>query len=58
LPEPAAVLERLFDQYARPLYRYLARRAGAQAADDLVAETFLTALQQRHSYDPAIPSGI
>ncbi|QFU92703.1 RNA polymerase sigma factor [Amycolatopsis sp. YIM 10] len=39
----------LYDRHARGLHRYLARRAGA-VADDLVAETFLVALQTRHNY--------
>jgi RNA polymerase sigma factor (sigma-70 family) len=51
-PEPAVEFGRLFDAYARPLHRYLARRVGADNAHDLVSETFLVALNQRHSYDP------
>ncbi len=44
---------RLYDEYARPLHRYLARRVGEQTAYDLVSETFLVALRQRNTYDPA-----
>jgi RNA polymerase sigma factor (sigma-70 family) len=51
-PEPAVEFGRLFDAYARPLHRYLSRRVGAENAHDLVSETFLVALNQRHSYDP------
>jgi RNA polymerase sigma factor (sigma-70 family) len=51
-PEPGVEFGRLFDTYARPLHRYLARRVGADAAHDLVSETFLVALNQRHAYDP------
>jgi RNA polymerase sigma factor (sigma-70 family) len=51
-PEPAAEFGRLFDVYARPLHRYLSRRVGAENAHDIVSETFLVALNQRHSYDP------
>lgn len=51
-PEPAVEFGRLFDVYARPLHRYLARRVGQDTAHDLVSETFLVALNQRHSYDP------
>ena len=51
-PDPAVEFGRLFDAYARPLHRYLARRIGSDAAHDLVSETFLVALNQRHSYDP------
>jgi RNA polymerase sigma-70 factor (ECF subfamily) len=52
-PDPAAILGRLFDQHADPLHRYLARRVGQATAQDLVAETFLTAFRQRHTYDAA-----
>ncbi|XVV05602.1 RNA polymerase sigma factor [Actinosynnema sp. CA-248983] len=51
--DPGAVFGLLFDEHAVPLHAYLARRVGNQAADDLVSETFLVALQQRHTYDPA-----
>lgn len=51
-PEPGVEFGRLFDTYARPLHRYLARRIGQDAAHDLVSETFLVALNRRHSYDP------
>jgi len=47
-PERFAVL---FDRHAPHIYRYLARRAGRQVADDLVAETFLTAFAKRDRYD-------
>ncbi|WP_433274128.1 CU044_5270 family protein [Actinosynnema sp. CS-041913] len=52
-PDPGSVFGRLFDEHAGSLHGYLARRIGDQAADDLVSETFLVALQQRHTYDPA-----
>ena len=45
----------LFDRHAPHLHRYCARRAGPQAADDLVAETFLAAFGQRSGYDLAYP---
>src|ERR1700685_1261463 len=47
-PERFAVL---FDRHAPYIYRYLARRAGQQVADDLVAETFLAAFAKRERYD-------
>jgi RNA polymerase sigma factor (sigma-70 family) len=47
-PEQFAVL---FDRHAPHIYRYLARRAGRQVADDLVAETFLAAFAKRDRYD-------
>ncbi|WP_309112897.1 sigma-70 family RNA polymerase sigma factor [Saccharothrix sp.] len=52
-PDPAATFGLLFDEHAVPLHAYLSRRVGNQSADDLVSETFLVALQQRHTYDPA-----
>ncbi|HEY2671991.1 MAG TPA: RNA polymerase sigma factor, partial [Rugosimonospora sp.] len=47
-PERFAVL---FDRHAPHIYRYLARRAGRQVADDLLAETFLAAFVKRDRYD-------
>jgi RNA polymerase sigma-70 factor (ECF subfamily) len=41
----------LFDRHAPYIHRYLARRVGRQAADDLVAETFLVAFRKRARYD-------
>jgi RNA polymerase sigma-70 factor (ECF subfamily) len=51
-PERFAVL---FDRHAPHIYRYLARRAGQQVADDLVAETFLAAFAKRDRYDLGHP---
>lgn len=51
-PDPGGEFGRLFDAYARPLHRYLARRVGAETAHDLVSETFMVALNARHGYDP------
>ncbi|GAB3475795.1 RNA polymerase sigma factor [Amycolatopsis cihanbeyliensis] len=48
-----AVLTKLYDAHARSLHGYLARRLDSATADDLVAETFLTAWRQRDGYDPA-----
>ncbi len=47
-PERFAVL---FDRHAPYIHRYLARRAGREVADDLVAETFLAAFAKRDRYD-------
>jgi len=59
----AAVIERsrtdperfgvIFDRYFDEVHRYLGRRAGAEAADDVAAEVFLTAFAQRQRYDLA-----
>lgn len=53
--DPGTAFARLYDEHARPLHRYLARRVGEHTAYDLVSETFLVALRQRHSYDPDRP---
>jgi RNA polymerase sigma-70 factor (ECF subfamily) len=41
----------LFDRYAVQIHHYAARRLGTQAADDIVAETFLIAFRRRGTYD-------
>jgi RNA polymerase sigma-70 factor (ECF subfamily) len=48
--EPEA-FEILFRRHAGHIQRYVVRRLGADAADDLVAETFLLAFRQRDRYD-------
>ncbi len=45
----------LFDRHAPEISRYIARRLGPDAADDLVAETFLVAFRKRGHYDMACP---
>jgi RNA polymerase sigma-70 factor (ECF subfamily) len=46
----------VFDRHAATIHGYVARRLGRDAADDLVAETFLVAFRQRGGYDPGQPS--
>jgi RNA polymerase sigma factor (sigma-70 family) len=41
----------LFDRHALAIHRYVARRLGRDAADDVVAEVFLVAFQRRGDYD-------
>lgn len=41
----------LFDRYADDIHRYVARRLGTEAADDLMAETFVIAFRKRRGYD-------
>ena len=41
----------LFRRHAPHIQRYVVRRLGQDAADDIVAETFLLAFRQRESYD-------
>lgn len=46
----------LFDRHAPAIYRYVARRLGPDAADDVSSEVFLVAFQRRGSYDLAQPN--
>ncbi|MFF4254714.1 RNA polymerase sigma factor [Streptomyces sp. NPDC001663] len=41
----------LYDRHADAVHRYAARRLGPEAAEDLMAETFVTAFQRRETYD-------
>jgi len=43
----------LYDRYATVLYGYACLRIGRGPAEDVVADTFLAAFSQRHSYDLA-----
>ncbi|MGW4758540.1 RNA polymerase sigma factor [Streptomyces chartreusis] len=47
---------RLYDRYAPDIHRYAARRLGETAADDITADTFLTAFRIRTRYDRTRPS--
>jgi RNA polymerase sigma factor (sigma-70 family) len=51
-PEHFAVL---FRRHAPEIQRYVVRRIGTDAADDVVAETFLTAFRQLGQYDLGRP---
>lgn len=41
----------IFDQYFGEIHRYVAQRLGEEHAEDIVAETFLTAFRKRERYD-------
>jgi RNA polymerase sigma factor (sigma-70 family) len=41
----------VYDRYAAMLYRFAYRRLGSEAAEDVVAETFVAAFRRRASYD-------
>jgi RNA polymerase sigma-70 factor, ECF subfamily len=41
----------VFDRHSDEIYRYAAGRLGPDAADDVTAETFLTAFRKRGTYD-------
>jgi RNA polymerase sigma-70 factor (ECF subfamily) len=47
-PEAFAVV---YDRYATSLYRYARRRLGTDVAEDVVADTILTAFRKRERYD-------
>lgn len=63
-PDDAALIERsrddpeafaaVYDRHAAVLHRYVARRLGAAAADDVVADTFLDAFRGRDRYDLSV----
>ena len=41
----------LYDRHAAEIYRFAARRLGDQAAEDIVADTFLAAFRRRDQYE-------
>ncbi|HEU5024506.1 MAG TPA: RNA polymerase sigma factor [Spirillospora sp.] len=43
----------LFDRHYTDIHRYVDRRLGADAADDIAAETFLIAFRRRAAFDTA-----
>lgn len=43
----------IFDRYFAEIHGYAAKRAGRDVAEDIAAETFLTAFWARHRFDPA-----
>lgn len=51
-PQASPRFAALFDDHAPGLWRYLARQVEAAQAEDLVAETFLTAWSARRDYRP------
>lgn len=54
---PADDLADLFHRYGAELLRYCGRRVGPDHAEDVVAETFLTAHSTWHRFDPARSQG-
>lgn len=48
-----AEFARLFDRHYSAVWRYLCRRVGLTAADDIAGETFLRAFSRRASYRPS-----
>jgi RNA polymerase sigma-70 factor (ECF subfamily) len=47
-----------YDRHARALLRYCARRVGPEAAEDVVASTFLLAYEKRLDYDATRSDGL
>ncbi|MFI6321527.1 RNA polymerase sigma factor [Nonomuraea sp. NPDC050556] len=45
--------DELYDRHILEIHRYLAGRLGSELADDLAAETFLTAFRKRDRFDPS-----
>ena len=53
-----AVFAEMYDRHATSVYRYAARRAGVDTADDIRAETFLVAFERRNRFDSAFESAL
>ena len=53
-----AGLRILYERYFDALFRYAAGRVGRQAAEDVVAETFLIAFTRRAAFDPSHVSAL
>jgi RNA polymerase sigma factor (sigma-70 family) len=49
----ATTFTALYDRYAATILRYCARRVGPDAAEDVVAATFLVAYERWRTFDPA-----
>jgi RNA polymerase sigma factor (sigma-70 family) len=54
---PEAFAE-VYDRHHRSLHAYAARRAGTDAADDVLADVFLTAFTLRKRFDPGAESAL
>ncbi|MEQ4204271.1 RNA polymerase sigma factor [Actinopolymorpha sp. B9G3] len=48
----------LFDRHGGPIHRYVSRRLGASAADDVAGDTFLAAFRRRRRYDLTRPDAL
>jgi RNA polymerase sigma-70 factor (ECF subfamily) len=53
-----AVFAEVYDRHATTVFRYAARRVGADAADDVMGETFLVAFEHRERYDASYESAL
>ncbi|MFJ9968446.1 RNA polymerase sigma factor [Streptomyces avermitilis] len=50
------VFAHLYDRYAADIHRYVTRRLGPEAADDVTSETFLVAFRTRKRFDASAVS--
>jgi DNA-directed RNA polymerase specialized sigma24 family protein len=62
LPRQRELMGVLYERHAPAVFRYLARRAGAPAAEDLLSEVFIAALSASsrvvvHGSGSALPCG-
>jgi RNA polymerase sigma-70 factor (ECF subfamily) len=48
----------VFDRHQASVHAYAARRAGRDAADDILAEVFLAAFASRKRFDPTVESAL
>lgn len=55
LQQPEAFAH-LYDRYAADIHRYVTRRLGAEAADDVTSETFLVAFRTRRRFHASAAS--
>jgi RNA polymerase sigma-70 factor (ECF subfamily) len=56
LHDPAEFAE-LYDRHAAAIHRYLLRRLGAEVAEDLTADTFVSAFRSRSRFDATQATG-
>lgn len=54
--DQASAFTEIFNRHATVVGRYVARRLGAQDAEDVVSDTFLVAFQKRASFDRSFDS--
>jgi len=52
LPRDPESFTEVHDRYFALIFRYVAARLGAQAAEDVASETFLVAFDRRSTFDP------
>jgi hypothetical protein len=58
LDDGTSGLRILYERHFDALFRYVAGRVGRQAAEDVVAETFVIAFSRRAAFDPSYASAM